>query len=26
MYHIAVNNPDNFKLPRVIRIGAIYNF
>ena len=26
MYHIAVNNPNNFKLPRVIRIGAIYNF
>ncbi len=26
MYRIKVNDPDNFKLPRVIRIGAMYNF
>lgn len=26
MYSIRVNNPDNYKLPRVIRVGAIYNF
>jgi hypothetical protein len=26
LYKIRVNDPNNFRLPRVIRLGAIYNF
>ncbi len=26
LYKIAVNDPANFRLPRVVRVGAIYNF
>ena len=26
LYKIAVNDPGNFRLPRVVRLGAIYNF
>jgi len=26
LYKIAVNDPGNFRLPRVVRVGAIYNF
>lgn len=26
LYRIRVNDPGNFRLPRVIRLGAIYNF
>lgn len=26
LYKIRVNDPNNFRLPRVIRVGAIYNF
>lgn len=26
LYKILVNDPNNFRLPRVIRVGAIYNF
>lgn len=26
MYNIRINDPANFRLPRVIRLGAIYNF